>query len=85
MALSKHNQVEENYNVYTINALEKVFTNIDINRFIKKLGFNKAETMLVYDLALAQKVNSLFTPDNFTIIKDYLRASVMDGSSMYLN
>ncbi|MBQ4145222.1 MAG: S-layer homology domain-containing protein, partial [Clostridia bacterium] len=85
MPLEKHNAVLDYYHVFDKDALKRIFNNIDISAFLKELGFSENSEVVVYDLRLAKKVDSLFVPENLELLKDYLRASVMDGSSTYLN
>lgn len=85
MPLEKHNAVRDYYHIFDKNALKRIFANIDVSAFLKELGFSENSELVVYDLRLAKKADSLFVPENLELIKDYLRASVMDGSATYLN
>lgn len=85
MTSEERNNVEENYKVYSNDIWKKVFNKIDIGKYLKYLGFASVDEILIYDLPLAETVNGLFTGNNLELIKDYMRASVMDGSAMYLN
>lgn len=85
MPMEEHNEVEAHFQVYSMQELKKVFSNLDAEKFLKLLGLSQAEEMVVYDLPLAEKVNQIFQKDNLELLKNYLRASVMDGSAMFLN
>lgn len=83
--LEDHNQIERNYMIFDMETLHEIFSNLDITVFLNELGFSGVDTMVVYDLPLTREVNKVFVSENLELLKDYLRASVMDGSAMYLN
>ena len=85
MTADKKNDIESNYKVYSKDIWKNVFSKIDIGKYLKYLGFSSVDKILIYDLPLAETVNGLFLSDNLELIKDYMRAAVMDGSAMYLN
>lgn len=73
------------YNVYSTNSLENLFSNMNMLGYLKKLGYNNVSEIIVYDKELAKTINSLLDRDNIPMLKEYLRASVLDYSSLYLN
>ena len=73
------------YNVYSANSLENLFSNMNMLGYLKKLGYNNVSEIIVYDKELAKTINSLLDRDNIPMLKEYLRASVLDYSSLYLN
>ena len=73
------------YNVYSTNSLENLFSNMNMLGYLKKLGYNNVSEIMVYDKELAKTINSLLDRDNIPMLKEYLRASVLDYSSLYLN
>ena len=81
----KRGEIEENYRVYTADERRRIFTKTDTDKFLQHLGFPTDSKILIYDLPLAEKVNSIWKTENMELIKDYMRASVMDGSAMYLD
>lgn len=85
MSMAEHNQVEHHFTVYDFKELKKRFPNLNAEKFVKELGLPTKNGMVVYDLPLAEKVNAVFKKENLELLKDYLRASVMDGSALYLN
>ena len=85
MPLVSHSDIEKNYHILNKSSMSSTFSNVDLSHYIKELGFSNVETIACYDLPLAQKANALFTDENLDLLKDYLRASVMDGSALYLN
>ncbi len=85
MTTEKKNDIELNYKVYSKDIWKNVFSKIDIGKYLKYLGFSSVDKILIYNLPLAETVNGLLISDNLELIKDYMRAAVMDVSAMYLN
>ncbi len=85
LSLEEHNRIQKNYMVFDKEMLRTVFSAIDVETYLEKLGFHGAETVVVYDLPLAGAVNEIFGKEELALLKDYLRASVMDGAALYLN
>ncbi len=85
LSLEELTNFENHYQCFSVKDLGKIFTNLNIRLFLDSFGFAKVENLAVYDLNLAKTVDELFTQDNVSLFKDYLRASVMDASSLSLN
>lgn len=85
MTLEKHNEIAENYHVYDRLERKHLFGKFDLNGYMEQIGFPVDTEVLVYDLPLAEQVDALWEKENLELFKDYLRASVMDGSAVYLN
>ena len=79
------NEPEMIYNVYSADELKDLFSNIGIVKYIKNLGYDSAEDVVIYDRGLARAINHELRPQNVKIIKQYLKAAVLDSSAMYLN
>ncbi len=82
---SMWNEPELIYNVYSADELKTLFSNIGIERYIKNLGYDSADDVVIYDKELARAINSELRPQNVRMIKQYLKAAVLDSSAMYLN
>ncbi len=78
-------QKEATYEIYGKNEYKSLFQNLDIERFLKQMGLDHANKMMIYEPDLLVKVDELLQEENLSLLKDYLRASVMDGSAIYLN
>lgn len=85
MPLAEHNAVKSHYQFYSDQELNEIFSNIDMGKFMEILKLSGAGGMVVYDLPLAEEINKIFVQENIELLKNYLRASVMDGSALYLN
>lgn len=84
-AVKKASDAAENSRKFSSDERRRIFTKLDSDKYLKMLGFPSDSSILIYDLALAEKVNKLWEANNLESIKDYLSLSVMDGSAMYLN
>ncbi len=85
LSLEELEAFEDHYQLSSVKDLNNIFTNLDIRVFLDSFGFAKVENLAVYDVNLAKAVNEIFTQDNLALLKDYLRASVMDASALSLN
>ncbi|MBQ2614514.1 MAG: S-layer homology domain-containing protein [Clostridia bacterium] len=85
MSMEAHNDIAANDTVLNAREREKTFARLDVNAYLKALGFETQAELLVYDLPLAKKTDSLWKKQNLELLKDYLRASVLDGAAIYLN
>ncbi len=85
LPLEEQSNIEKNYKLLNEKEIKATFSNLDLSLFVKELGFSNIPSLAVYDLALAQKIDTLFQKENLELIKDYLRVSIMDGSALYLN
>lgn len=85
MPLEEHNNIEENYCVYSMEEAGQIFSHCGMMPYLHELGLDNAKELVIYDLPLAKKVNEICTEENLELLKDYLRASVMDGAALYLN
>lgn len=71
--------------VYDAQKIKGIFTNFDIIEYFNKIGFGKAKKYIVYDENLAKHINQIITDDKLDALKAYLKASVLDSSSLYLS
>ena len=71
--------------VYDARKMKSIFTNIDIIEYFNKMGFGSAKNYIVYDDELAGYINTIITNQEIDKIKAYLKASVLDSSSVYLS
>ncbi len=83
--LEERLDIEKNYHILQGDSLTKLFGNFNFPHYLAELGFDNDVSVACYDISLAQTINTLICEDNLSLIKDYLRASVMDSSSLYLD
>ena len=61
------------YNMLSLDQIKELYSNIDIERYIKETGREKLETACVNDIEQAKFVNSLITQDNLELLKKYTK------------
>lgn len=83
--MATQNDLEKNYTILEGESLKNTFSKLNFNQYTKELGFTDVKKIACYDLSLAEKINTLIQNTDLSLLKDYLRASVLDGSSLYLN
>ncbi len=64
--------------------LKPLFKNIDINKYLKVLGFENAKKFMIYNRDAVLKTDKLFKQENKEALKAYLKAAVLDASAPYL-
>lgn len=72
-------------NVYTKSEINNLFSNINLENYLRALGYSRIDSVIVYDEELAHTINSVLTIENLDVIKAYIKAAVLDYSSLYLN
>ncbi len=71
------------YNLYSPENFEKLYSNIDTKRLMKAFGY-EPETMIVFDVGQAEKINELFKKDNLRMLQDYALLCLMFDYSQSL-
>ncbi len=85
MPLEEQRNIDSNYHILDESGIKKIFPSLNLLSYVKTLGFPDTKSLAFYDITLAQKINQVFETEDLELLKDYLRASVMDGSSLYLD
>lgn len=70
--------------VYSVNDFERLVSEINITKYLKALGFEKAKTIMVYNKKYPQAVSEYLTDKSLGEAKAYLKASLLDSTSAYL-
>ncbi len=70
-SLSEEEKADVNliYNVYTMDELQAMFSNVDLNAVLEDSGLGKQETVIVEDPGLTEAVAALFTEENLELLK----------------
>ncbi len=76
--------ISDSVTVYDIKEFKKSLKNIDIEKYFKKLGFERAKKVLVYNGTQLEAADELFVEKNTDKLKAYLKAAVLDYSAPYL-
>lgn len=76
--------IEKQYNVYTIDQLKKLCPAVDWDTELKQLGLDKAKKIIVSQPEYFKKLNTLVTKENLSTLKLYLKAILLRNSSSVL-
>ncbi len=68
--------IDKHYNIYDKKELNKLYSNVDMQKLLKAFGFETSE-VIVHDVPQSKKINEYFTEDNFQLLKDYAVACTM--------
>ena len=84
LSSSAWDNIEQLYNPYTRRDFQRLFTNIDTYAYLEDMGFSETRTILIMDEELAKSINKFLHEENLLMLKNYLRASLLDQSAFYL-
>ena len=76
---------EKQYNVYTIEELEKLCPNLNWRDTFSVLGLEKAKKIVLGQPEYLKKLNSLLEEKNLELYKNYLEAIVLRDASSFLS
>lgn len=85
LAKASNSSTVDTRKTYNPSERRRIFTKIDSDKFLKQFGFPTDCSAVINDIAAAEKANSIWNQQNIGLIKDYLRASVLDNTAMYLD
>jgi putative endopeptidase len=71
LSLYEQNDPNKTYNLYSKDALKNLFTNVDIEAFLKSAGLGYLDTCIVSEESLMKKVNAYLTEENLALLKNY--------------
>lgn len=73
------------YNVYENDKACELFSSIDFEKYLSSLGYTNPERIVVFDEHLAEVINRVLSDTSLKTLKNYLKAALLDYSSLYLN
>lgn len=76
--------VELVYHPYTKEELISLYSNCDIEGFLKTVGITRFDSCIVQEVENAKMVNSYLTPEHLQDLKDYTRFSLFLSYGAYL-
>lgn len=74
----------KNYHEYTKAELIKLYSNCDIEKFLKDIGVTNFERCIVSEEEAVKKMNSYLTQDNLELLKNYAKSTLYWNLSEYL-
>lgn len=80
-----NNIANNNYNIYTLDELDKLAPNIKIKQIFKDLEIENAEKIILTEPKWLEKFNEIFINENIELIKDYLEIYNIDVASQFLS
>lgn len=80
-----NNIANNNYNIYTLDELDKLAPNIKIKQIFKDLEIENAEKIILTEPKWLGKFNEIFINENIELIKDYLEIYNIDVASQFLS
>ena len=72
------------YNIITINDLKKIYTNLDIDNYLKSKNIKETKFSIV-DINNYKTINSYLTNDNLSLLKEYTKLKILESYSPYLS
>lgn len=76
--------VELVYNPHTKAELASLYSNCDVEAFLKTIGITNYDQCIVQEVENAKKVNSYLTPENLDLLKKYTKFCLYLSCSSYL-
>ena len=73
------------YNVYTVQDLQGLYTNVDVPKMLKTLRIDGQDKYIVMDVEQAKKINSLLVEENLQALKDYSTFVMLNDTAEYAN
>ncbi len=71
------------YNAYTMEELQQLYTNINVDQMLKTLRIDGQDQYIVMDVGQAEKINSLLVEENLDALKDYSTFVMLNDTAKY--
>ena len=75
--------VDSLYNVVSKNELQDIYSNIDIDKYLNKMGIGNEKYFSVVDIDNYKKMNSYLTNDNLGLLKNYVLVKILENYGGY--
>lgn len=85
MTNEESSKVENIYNPYTVDQFADMFPNVDLNAYMKELGYKDVKSVIVVDPKLMQKTGELVSDENLDILKTYSIYRIVISTASYLS
>lgn len=79
----KLSDVDNLYNIMTKEELQKIYTNLDINSYLEKMGISNQTYFSVVDVENYKAMNSYLKEENLALLKEYVKVKILEYYSGY--
>ncbi len=76
--------VSNYYNIITIEDLKKIYTNFDIEKYLKARNITEKSFSIV-DINNYKNINKYLTNDNLSLLKEYTKLKILESYAQYLS
>ncbi len=83
-SLAERNDIKNFYHPYTKAELVALYSNCDIEGYLRAAGVTQFDRCIVYEEENAKKINSYLTPEHLELLKNYTKFTLYMGYSNYL-
>ncbi len=73
------------YNIITIEELQKIYPNIDINNYLKNKNIPNNTKISIIDINNYKEINKYLTNENLPILKEALKLKILENYAPYLS
>ncbi|MBQ6787092.1 MAG: M13 family metallopeptidase [Lachnospiraceae bacterium] len=71
------------YNVFNKEELQALYTNVDVEKMLKTLRVDSAESYIVSDVSQAKRINELLVEENLEVLKDFSTFVMLNDVAEY--
>ena len=75
--------VDNLYNKINKDELQKIYTNLDINKYLKSLKIDNQEYYSIVDKGNYETLNKYLTNENLDLLKDYVKVKLLENLSQF--
>ena len=73
------------YNIITVNDLQKIYPNIDINKYLKEKNIPTNTKISIVDINNYKTLNKYLTNNNLNTLKEALKLKILENYALYLS
>jgi len=85
MSNEESSKVENVYNPMTVDELADMFAEVDIKDYLKDLGYENVENVIITDVGLMRKTGELMSDENLEVLKAYAHYAMVINTSSFLS
>ena len=75
--------IDNMYNIMTKDDLQKIYTNLDIDSYLDKMGIANQTYFSVVDVENYKMMNSYLKEENLALLKEYVKIKILENYSGY--